>query len=635
MPNGRFWAKLAFEPIAQKSNANSDIDYETREMSGVMSTQSGYTDAERFARLHRTPIRTTVESAFYGNNVRTISDLKTAYALAQESPGTVELTGMPIHRPGDIGLPEACNVLLFNDGSVVGRCAAARRIVGHPGVDTAELAGVLREAVYGARFRTLYRAESIVGLDEDFMVRAHLLIPQGFENNLLSWLLNFQYVDAAYRARYAASRPLPDDGDIYLFCDPDWKHPDYPLGLAVFSPEQNCAAVLGMRYFGEIKKGTLTLAWGTAARNGYAACHGGLKRYLTKDGARSFVLAVFGLSGSGKSTITHAKHDGKYDITVLHDDALAVNVEKKYAIAMEPAYFDKVQDYPIGCEDNKFLLTLQNCGVTTDADGKLIVVPEDVRNGNGRAIKSRFWSPDRVDRIDEPLSAICWLMKDLTIPPILRLTDPALAATMGATLATKRTTAERLAPGVDPNALVIESYANPFRTYPLSVDYERFKRLIEDGVDCFVLNTGDFMGKKIPPAVTLSLLESVVDGTAEFVPFGGLPGMETVSVAGFEVAFDDAYIVQLYNRMLDRLAFVRSREVEKGGMDRLPTDAADALRTVSKAIYSMAHDKSGIKPIADANMELVTKGNRITKGMKKLVNASRKRTPAGATGGEA
>ena len=596
-----------------------------------MSTQSGYKDAESFARLHRTPIRTTVESAFYGNNVKIVEDLKSAYRLAQASPGTVELTGMPIHRAGELGLPEESNVLLFNDGTVVGRCAAARRIIGYPGVDTAELATVLREAVYGTRFRTLYHAESVVGLDEDFMVKAHLLIPEGFENNLLSWMLNFQYLSDEYRGRYAKSRPLPNDGDIFIMCDPDWKHPDYPLGLAVFSPEQNCAAVLGMRYFGEIKKGTLTLAWGAAARNGYAACHGGLKRYMTKDAdRRSFVLAVFGLSGSGKSTITHAKHDDKYDITVLHDDALAVNVEKKYAIAMEPAYFDKVQDYPIGCEDNKFLLTLQNCGVTTDADNKLIVVPEDIRNGNGRAMKSRFWSPNRVDRIDEPLSAICWLMKDLTIPPILKLTDPSLAATMGATLATKRTTAERLAPGVDPNALVIESYANPFRTYPLSIDYERFKKLIADGVDCFILNTGDFMGKKIPPRVTLSLLESVVDGTANFVSFGGLTGMETVSVDGFEVVWDDSYIVQLYNRMLDRLTFVRSREIEKAGMDRLPQDAAESLRSAAKAIYARAQDTSVIKPIADSNMELMIRGKRIAQHAKKLVNTSRKHIIIGA-----
>lgn len=591
-----------------------------------MSTKSCYSDAESFAKLHKTPIRTTIESVFYGNNVVRVPNTEMAYELAKNSPGTIELTGMPIYRTEDLGLPKGSNVLLFNDGAVVGRCAAARRIIGHPGVNTADLATILREAAYRARFRKLYHGEAIVGLDEDFMVKANLLIPEGFENNLLSWMINFQAINEEYKKRYENSREIASDGDIFVFADPEWSHPDYPLGLAVFSPEQNCAAILGMRYFGEIKKGTLTLAWGIAARNGYAACHGGLKRYRTKEGGRSFVLAVFGLSGSGKSTITHAKHRDKYEITVLHDDALAVNVDGKYAIAMEPAYFDKVQDYPIGCEANKFLVTLQNCGATIDANGKRIVVPEDIRNGNGRAIKSRFWSPDRVDRINEPLSAICWLMKDPTLPPILRLTDPSLAATMGATLATKRTSAERLAPGVDPNLLVIESYANPFRTYPLSMDYKRFKKLIEDGVDCFVLNTGDFMGKKIPPQTTLSLLESIVDGTAKYLSFGGIPGMETIALEDFRIDFsDDVYITQLYNRFIDRLQFIRSRETEKGGMDRLPPDAAESLKNVAKNIFNMAKDSSGIKPVAESNVEIVIRGRRIAEHAKKLVNASRKR----------
>ena len=589
-----------------------------------MSTLSCYKDAESFAKLHKTPIRSTIESAFYGNNVVRVPDLRTAYDLAKQSPGTVELDAMPIYRAKELGFREGSNALLFNDGAVVGRCAAARRIVGYPGVSIIELAAILREAVYGARNRAMYHAEAIIGLDEDFMVKANILVPQGFENNLLSWMFNFQYINEEYKKRYAASRPVGDDGDIFLFSDPDWKHPDFPLGLAAFSPEQNCAAILGMRYFGEIKKGTLTLAWGTGARNGYAACHGGLKRYRAKGTSRSFVMAVFGLSGSGKSTITHAKHGGKYDITVLHDDALVVNVRKKYAIALEPSYFDKVQDYPIGCDDNRYLVTLQNCGVVPDETGKLMVVPEDIRNGNGRAVKSRFWSPDRLDRFDEPLSAICWLMKDPTLPPILRLTDPSLGATMGATLATKRTTAERLAPGIDPNLLVIESYANPFRTYPLSMDYERFKKLISDGVDCYVLNTGEFMGKKIPPKTTLSLIEALVDGNAVFVPFGGIDGMETIELEDFPIDWNsDVYITQLYNRMLDRLQYVRSRETEKNGMDKLPADAIECLRRAAKKIFNKSHDTASIKPVADANMEIVVRGRRIAQHAKKLVIASK------------
>ena len=375
-----------------------------------------YGNPEVFKKVNSLPVRTIVETQFYGNNVIKVGSVEEAYELARRSPGTVELTGMPIYEPEIQGLPKDSHVLVFNDGGIVGRAAAARRIVGVPGVNTADLCKILREAVYGARFRTFYSAEAVVGLDKDFTVRAKLMIPEGFENNLLNWMLNFQFMTPEVRAFYRSSRVIEGEGNILVYADPYWTHPDFPLGLAFFSPEQNCAAILGMRYFGELKKGTLTLGWGTAALHGYACCHGGVKRFTKKDGSK-FVLAVFGLSGSGKSTITHAKHDGKYDIMVLHDDAFVVNVKDKYAIAMEPTYFDKLQDYPIGCDANKYLLTVQNCGVTEDADGKLLAVTEDVRSGNGRAIKSRLWTANRVDRIDEPLNAICWLMKVPTLPP--------------------------------------------------------------------------------------------------------------------------------------------------------------------------------------------------------------------------
>ena len=138
---------------------------------------------------------------------------------------------------------------------------------------------------------------------------------------------------------------------------------------------------MSLRYFGEHKKGTLTLAWSIANRNGYASCHGGLKRAVRKDGHKH-VIGVFGLSGSGKSTLTHAKHDGKYDVTVLHDDAYIISSENGSTVALEPSYFDKTQDYPLSSPDNKFLITVQNCGATRDADGKLVLVTEDIRNGN-------------------------------------------------------------------------------------------------------------------------------------------------------------------------------------------------------------------------------------------------------------
>lgn len=531
--------------------------------------------------------RATITAPFFGNNVEEVKSVSEAYKLAKDSPGTIELTGMPVYEPEKIGLPKGANQLLFNDGTVVGRCAAARKIVGEPNCDLKVLLPILREAIYSSRNRLMYRTEAVIGLENDFMIKAHLLIPEGFENIMYSWMLNFQYINEEYSRMYDSSKLIPE-GDIFVYSDPDWSHPDFPYGLTFFDPEHNCAAILGMRYFGEHKKGTLTLAWGSAARNGFASCHGGMKRY-NLDNGKSFQVAVFGLSGSGKSTITHAKHNNKYNITVLHDDAFVINTEDKYTIALEPAYFDKTADYPIGCDDNKYILTQQNAGAIQLANGKVVSITEDVRNGNGRAVKSKLWSPNRVDRIDEPIDAIFWLMKDPTIPPVLKLSGAALGSAMGATLATKRTSAERLAKGVDPNALVVEPYANPFRVYPLEMDYTRFKNLIADGVDCYILNTGEFMGTKVQPKHTLGIIEAIVEGSANFHKWENFSDIEIMDIEGFDTSFSNKeYAQQFIARMNDRIEFIKSRETEKAGKDALPTDALEALQAVINEANNLA-----------------------------------------------
>ena len=503
-----------------------------------MSTKAYYPISEIGAgKVGFSKTRSIIEAAFYGNNVVKVNTLKEAYELAKNSPGTI-VTDMPVKDGETFGLEKDAKVLLFNDGAVTGRYAAARRIKGEPGVDEAKLDKVVMDAVYNTRWKTMYHAECFVGLDPEFMVKAHLLIPEGEENLLYNWMINFQYMSDEYVKMYKTSKPVGDgkEPDIYIFSDPQWAPQDAPdvdfsclsdpLTLCYFDTNENCAAILGMRYFGEHKKGTLTMAWALANRNGYAACHGGQKEYTLEDGSK-FVASVYGLSGSGKSTLTHAKHNNKYpSIKVLHDDAFIINTDTCASVALEPTYFDKTADYPTGCPDNEYLLSAQNCSATLDENGKIQLVTEDIRNGNGRAIKSKLWSPNRVDKIDAPVNAIFWIMKDPTIPPVVKLKGAALASVMGATLATKTSTAERVAAGTDLNAIRIVPYANPFRTYPLVHDYDKFKKLVEEkNVACYIVNTGDFMGTKVKPADTLGILETIVEGRASFEKWGTYKGL--------------------------------------------------------------------------------------------------------------
>lgn len=503
------------------------------------------------------PTKMIIETAFYGNNVQAVTDLKMAYELAKKSPKTI-VTDQPIKHTSELGLPKDAVMLVDNHGRIVGRTAAARKILGRPGVDNDELEAVLREAVYQGNERQFYQAQAIVGLDEEFMLKAHLMVPKGYEVNLLSYLLNFQILDSEYAKRYAASKAYSED-DIYLYCDPEWNDPQYPDGLALFDPEHNVAAILGLRYFGELKKATLTLAWATAHRNGYTACHGGEKTFHFKD-KEDKVFAFYGLSGSGKSTLTHAKHAGKFDdITILHDDAFIIDRKDGSSIALEPAYFDKTSDYLPGSKEMEYFTTVMNVGVTQDMQGKKILVTDDLRNGNGRTIKSRYSAKNRVDREQAPLDSIFWIMKDDSLPPVVKLSDPVIAATFGLTLATKRSTAENVI-GESRNKLVIEPFANPFRVYPLTEDYQDFKELFEkQQANCYIINTDSYNGKNIDKDTTLGILEAIANETADWTEFGALPQMSYLSLPGYEVDLNDtAYAKKLRQRLQDRLDWVNN-----------------------------------------------------------------------------
>lgn len=519
-------------------------------------------------------IRSTIETAFYRNNVVEVTTLAQAYELAKAAPGTI-ITDQIVANAKELGLPEDAHVLLFNDGNITGRQARLRKLVDKDNAD--KFAALTREVIFLSNKKTMYHAQVIVGLDPEFMVKAHLLVPQGYENTLYSWVNNFQIATPEVLEVYKTSKVL-DEADIYIFADPDCYPTEYPEGLALFDEKNNCAFLLGMRYFGEFKKGTLTLAWSIAARNGYTACHGGQKRF-NLEGGKERVIGVFGLSGSGKSTITLSNHNGKFDTTVLHDDAFIISNKDASSISLEPAYFDKTQDYLLDNPQCKYFVTVQNCAATRDQDGKLVIVTEDILNGNGRTVKSRFATPKREYRFAKNCDAIFWIMKDSSLPPVVKVNDPALASAMGATLATKRTTAEYVK-GEDPNKLVIVPYANPFRLYPLEQDYMKFKDLFTNmGVDCYIINTGFFLEKKVTPKVTLGLIEDIVSDKAAFKKFGPFTQLEYMPIEGFEPDFaNHDYVKMVAERMQDRLNYVQ----ELDAFNRLPEEALAAIRQVTE-----------------------------------------------------
>jgi phosphoenolpyruvate carboxykinase (ATP) len=295
----------------------------------------------------------------------------------------------------------------------------------------------------------------------------------------------------------------------------------------IIDEEENCIAILGLRYFGERKKGTLTLAWTIGVRLNMVACHGGIKTIGNYP-----PVAVFGLSGSGKSSLTNSLDHGgllkkSEKVTVIHDDAFLIGLDENLTIALEPSLFDKTDAVEFRDPIIKYFYSAQNVAITDLGNGKKEIVAQDIRNDNGRCIKSRdmFNIADSCARPGQ----LIWLQKDQSLPPVMKVSDLGLAVAMGASLCTLRAKGVENVPKEELAKLVIEPFANPFRVHKLMEDCRQFLKLFKLGTECYIMNTGHFglPGEevKVPKELSLAIVTALVRGKVEWREWKSFPGL--------------------------------------------------------------------------------------------------------------
>ena len=539
----------------------------------------------------KSPWRAFIESAFFASSVRktTMAEL---YGLATKQP-EVMLTSEPMYRPEQFGLPKDAKVLVSNDGGIFGRTARARRLVRtFSKAEKDKYQSMLAEATYQLNKRPGLWLEGMIGLHPDFMIKAHLLSPETDAKNMLDWGINFLPYMPPWSELYRESRVL-DEPDILVLADPDWTNSEFKDGLVIIDEDQNCIAILGLRYFGERKKGTLTMAWTVGVRHNMVACHGGIKKIGDKP-----PVAVFGLSGSGKSSITNSHdHEGTLTpeerVTVVHDDAFLIDLDNNLSIALEPSLFDKTDAVEFADPVIHYFYSAQNLAVTHAADGSKKLVGMDIRNDNGRCLKSRDMF-NHTNSCEKP-SIVIWLQKDTSLPPICKITSSAMAVGMGASLSTMRAKGVE---NVDPKELeklVIEPFANPFRVHPLVEDCRQFLKLFKAGCDCYVMNTHavgmpDHL-TDIPKKLSLTIVTELVRGKIEWREWKTFHGLQIPKNGNnlfgpdYEKKYkpptkDPGYLKFLRDRMQDRITFLSNKRDLENDMENIFIDPLVAARTV-------------------------------------------------------
>ncbi|MDA3814296.1 MAG: phosphoenolpyruvate carboxykinase (ATP) [Candidatus Cloacimonetes bacterium] len=489
-------------------------------------------------------IRVVAETVMLNPKVKKVTAAE-AYGIALKQPGVSE-TDIKIYPAfaKKLGLPEGANILNDCHGKIIGRTAKARVFYNRIKEDEkTKVEGDIREAVYQLEQNDLIKAEAIIGLDNDLMLKGTFVTTRSDAMNVFNWLSNFTPFELL-EEEYKNSKDLPIQ-DIIIVAFNDWTCDDpyyCNIGspqLALVDEQHNVIFNLGMRYFGERKKGTLTLAWTSGMRLGMAACHGGIKEidFTTcidddskKLGKRS--IAFYGLSGTGKSSHTNSADNAGtmpegFSKVVLHDDAFQIDTKNKVCRVWEPSLFDKTDSRPITHPDWEYCISLMNHALM-EVKGKLYPIGLDLRQANGRAILDRDLLGKWVNKCSFP-KALAWLMKDTVLPPILKFSDYYLAVAMGAALVTKRNRAENVTEE-ELKKLVFEPFANPFRVYELWKDVESFHKVISSGAECYCYNSASFWKSSdtdledIKLNTSLTLQTAILTDQLEWKKWEVLPG---------------------------------------------------------------------------------------------------------------
>ncbi len=554
------------------------------------------------------PVRAVVETLLHSKRVRKVTAAE-AYELARKQ-SSVDETDLEIYEgtAKRLGLPKGAKVLVDNHGKIIGRTAKARRFYGtSSATDKKKLDGDLREAVYQMQKQPLIKADAIIGLDSDLMIKATYITTESDANNVFNWLCNFTPFESMAK-EYAASKKLPIQ-DIIILAFNEWSNSD-PFyentgapQLALVDQNHNVIVNLGMRYFGERKKGTLTLAWTSGMRLGMAASHGGIKEIDFSECGEDYkklgkrAIAFYGLSGTGKSSHTNSADNGGtmpkgFKKVVLHDDAFQIDVENKVCRVWEPSLFDKTDARDLDNSEWKYLTAVMNHAMIT-YKGKVVPLGLDARQQNGRALFDRDLLGKWVNRCEFPNSLV-WLMKDTILPPVIKVTDKYLGVAMGAALMTERNAAENVK-AEDLGKLVFVPYANPFRVYELHKDVEAFKRVIDNGADCFVFNSAGFWKSSaedledIKLQTSLSLQTAILTDALEWEEWDVLPGAMIPTKASIDKILPGYY--EKYNpdtreNMKEYHTVIRSRFRQR--IDFLESsDVADKPELLDELIASL------------------------------------------------
>ena len=404
------------------------------------------------------------------------------------------------------------------------------------GVDQMEITKAKADEIAAKVFeyindKEMIRVDRKMGMNDKFSFNCRLYISKNYARIAHMWnntLFN------------PTDTENPDLVSIYV--------PEWPERIMFAYPESGVTFILGSDYLGESKKSFLRMAMYKVKQAGGLGFHAGskvLRVYDKNNNLKDVGFIMFGLSGTGKTTLTIHDHEltGEEKAIVRQDDVVFMD-ENGYCVGTENGFYIKTEGlnpdqqsvlYKAATSENA---ALEN--IKVDENGKVDFYDTSLTsNGRGVILREEIDTTDDTVDLEKANKIIFITRRNDIVPPVVKL-DPKQALDafiLGESIETS---------AGDPTKAGQSKRCvgtNPFIMGPEIEEGMKLKEILQNNPDmeCFILNTGSVGakentdGEKLTIKVSTTIMKEIARDNITWVKDDEWGYMIPTNVCGIDI----------------------------------------------------------------------------------------------------
>jgi len=395
----------------------------------------------------------------------------------------------------------------------------------------------------------LIRMDRQMGCHANFKLHCRLYITSKFARIPLKW----------QQMLFESQNPDGDPDLISIYV------PEWPEKLIFCHPEERITFILGTDYFGEAKKSFLRMAMYLCKKDGGLGLHAGSKVLRVRNGSGDIEdtgFIMFGLSGTGKTTLTMHNHGLSSPETVFirQDDVIMMGPDG-YCFGTENGFYIKTE----GLDESQAVL--YNAAISPTAIFENVMITESgqvqfdndelTSNGRGVILRSKVENTDSQIDLKKANRIIFITRRNDIVPPVAKLT-PSAYFMLGESIETSAGDPTKAGQSKR------EVGTNPFIVGPEAEEGNRLLEILNNNPDmeCYLLNTGAVgagsgsAGTKITIGVSTGILREIARGSISWETdqdWGYLIPREIPGIDLKPYSLENYYTPGEYRQLVDKL----------------------------------------------------------------------------------